>query len=92
MIAIGKQRGAAYKRIFEAAQRDLRRKFGMEMVPLPANEKYTVKQKRGMCAPLFSCYRAALILRRKSRRKNEQHCQIHHYSGLRPYEHLTNRI
>lgn len=51
VIAIGKQRGAAYKRIFEAAQRDLRMKFGMEMVPLPANEKFTVKQKRGMFPP-----------------------------------------
>lgn len=44
---ISKQRGA-FKRVFELAQKDLRTKFGMEMVALPANEKVTVKQKRGM--------------------------------------------
>jgi NACalpha-BTF3-like transcription factor len=43
---IGKQRGA-FKKTFEAAQKQLRSKFGMEMVELPAREKVTMKEKRG---------------------------------------------
>jgi hypothetical protein len=43
-LVIGKQRGA-FKRTFEAAQKQLRSKFGMEMVELPAREKVTMKEK-----------------------------------------------
>jgi len=44
---IGKQRGNNFKRIFDSAQQQLRTKFGMEMVVLPAKEKITLKDKRG---------------------------------------------
>ncbi|KAJ5053732.1 uncharacterized protein L3040_000023 [Drepanopeziza brunnea f. sp. 'multigermtubi'] len=44
---IGKQqRGGAFKRIFDAAQKDLRLKFGMEMVQMTSKEKITMKEKR----------------------------------------------
>ncbi|KUJ23625.1 MAGE-domain-containing protein [Mollisia scopiformis] len=42
---IGKQRGS-FRRVFEAAQTQLRTKFGMEMVELPTKEKTTLKDKR----------------------------------------------
>jgi len=45
-LVIGKQRGN-FKRVFDAAQQQLRAKFGMEMVQLPAREKVTMKEKRG---------------------------------------------
>lgn len=44
---IGKQRGS-FKRVFEGAQEQLRNKFGMEMVELPAKERTTMKDKRGI--------------------------------------------
>jgi hypothetical protein len=54
---IGKQRGA-FKRTFEAAQKQLRSKFGMEMVELPAREMVTMKEKRGQ---LTLCYQYAML-------------------------------
>ncbi|TVY86995.1 Non-structural maintenance of chromosome element [Lachnellula willkommii] len=42
---LGKQ-PRSFKHIFEAAQKQLRTKFGMEMVELPQREKVTLKAKR----------------------------------------------
>jgi hypothetical protein len=56
-LVIGKQRGA-FKRTFEAAQKQLRSKFGMEMVELPAREKVTMKEKRGQSA---LCYQYVML-------------------------------
>jgi hypothetical protein len=44
---MGKQRGS-FKQVFEAAQKHLRSKFGMEMAELPVREKVTLKDKRGL--------------------------------------------
>ena len=46
-LVIGKQR-RSFKRVFEAAQKQLQKKFGMEMVELPAREKVTMREKRGL--------------------------------------------
>lgn len=46
-IVIGKQRGS-FRRVFDAAQMQLRTKFGMEMVELPMKEKTSLKDKRGL--------------------------------------------
>jgi hypothetical protein len=43
---LGKQH-RAFKRVFSAAQKQLKSKFGMEMVELPQREKATLKAKRG---------------------------------------------
>ncbi|KAH7409632.1 MAGE family-domain-containing protein [Cadophora sp. MPI-SDFR-AT-0126] len=43
---IGKQHRGSFKRVFESAQNQLRTKFGMEMVELPAKTKNTMKEKR----------------------------------------------
>jgi len=43
---MGKQR-APFKSTFDAAQRELRSKFGMELVELPGKERVTLKEKRG---------------------------------------------
>lgn len=40
--------GRQFKKVFEQAQMELRSVFGMEMVELPARERVTVQQKRGM--------------------------------------------
>jgi len=40
--------GRQFKKVFEQAQMELRTVFGMEMVELPAKEKITVQQKRGL--------------------------------------------
>lgn len=40
--------GRQFKKVFDQAQMELRSVFGMEMVELPAKEKVTVQQKRGM--------------------------------------------
>jgi len=48
VAVIGKQRGGAFKKAFEGAQKELRTKFGMEMVVLPAKVKVTMKEKRGI--------------------------------------------
>jgi hypothetical protein len=45
-LVIGKQRGS-FKRVFDAAQIQLRTKFGMQMVELPTKERTTLKDKRG---------------------------------------------
>jgi hypothetical protein len=42
----GKHRGS-FKRVFDAGQKQLRTKFGMMLVELPAREKTTMKEKRG---------------------------------------------
>ena len=44
---IGKQRGNNFRKVFGAAQDQLRAKFGMEMMELPGKEKVTIKEKRG---------------------------------------------
>ena len=36
-----------YKCVFEEAQKELRRVFGMQMIELPMREKVTVSQRRG---------------------------------------------
>jgi hypothetical protein len=38
---------AAFKKVFEIAQDQLRHHFGMEMVELPLKEKITLKDRRG---------------------------------------------
>ena len=45
---LGNTGGRKFKAVFNAAQMELRSVFGMEMVELPAREKVTVAQKRGM--------------------------------------------
>jgi hypothetical protein len=42
---MSKQR-VPFKRVFQQAQKQLRTKFGMEMVELPVKEKITMKDKR----------------------------------------------
>lgn len=44
---LGAQGSRQFKVVFESAQRELRKKFGMEMTELPAREKVTVTQRRG---------------------------------------------
>jgi hypothetical protein len=46
MIVFGKHK-APFKQVFDAAQTQLRKKFGMEMVELPLKEKITLKERRG---------------------------------------------
>ena len=43
---IGKQRGNNFRKIFAAAQDQLRAKFGMELIEVPSKEKVTMKEKR----------------------------------------------
>lgn len=44
---LGEQGTRQFKVVFEAAQKALRTRFGMEMVELPVKEKVTVSQRRG---------------------------------------------
>lgn len=44
---MGEQGSRQFKTVFETAQQQLRSKFGMEMVELPAREKVTILQRRG---------------------------------------------
>lgn len=54
-LVIGKQHRGAFKRVFESAQHQLRTKFGLEMVELPAKTKNTMKEKRGaICSFAFA--------------------------------------
>ena len=46
-------RRGAFNKVFEKAQEQLQRVFGMEMVELPAKEKVTIAQKRGNSARIF---------------------------------------
>lgn len=46
MLVLGNNGRGSFKRVFEAAQKQLRSKFGMEMIELPAREKVTLKDKR----------------------------------------------
>ena len=39
--------GRQFKRVFDQTQKELRDKFGMEMVELPMREKITISQRRG---------------------------------------------
>lgn len=50
---IGKQRGR-FKKTFEAAQQQLQKRFGMEMVELPVKEKVTLKEKRGISTTIHT--------------------------------------
>jgi len=45
IAVLGKQH-RVFRRVFDAAQKQLRSKFGMEMVELPQREKVTIKAKR----------------------------------------------
>ena len=44
---LGEHGGRQFKAVFELANKELRRVFGMEMVELPIREKVTASQKRG---------------------------------------------
>jgi hypothetical protein len=44
---LGEQGSRQFKAVFEAAQKVLRTKFGMEMTELPGREKVTIHQRRG---------------------------------------------
>lgn len=46
LLVLG-QYGRQFKPVFEAAQKELRDKFGMEMTELPLREKVTISQRRG---------------------------------------------
>ncbi|KAJ5257184.1 hypothetical protein N7478_013288 [Penicillium angulare] len=43
---LGERGSKQFKVVFEQAQRELKRRFGMEMVELPAREKLTITQRR----------------------------------------------
>ncbi|KAJ6093004.1 MAGE protein [Penicillium sp. IBT 16267x] len=43
---LGEQGTGMFKTVFEQAQKQLREKFGMEMVELPARENFTISQRR----------------------------------------------
>lgn len=44
---LGEGGSRQFKNVFEGAQRELLRTFGMQMVELPAKEKVTISQRRG---------------------------------------------
>ena len=46
MIVVMSKQRVPFRRVFEQAQKQLRAKFGMEMVELPVKEKITMKDKR----------------------------------------------
>lgn len=46
MIVVMSKQRVPFRRVFEQAQKQLRAKFGMEMVELPVKEKITMKEKR----------------------------------------------
>ena len=47
MKVLGEQGARQFKVVFEAAQKVLREKFGMQMVELPARERVTIHDRRG---------------------------------------------
>jgi hypothetical protein len=51
----------SFKRIFDAAQTQLRAKFGMEMKELPQRERVTLKDRRGK-AYLLHCFQIVHFL------------------------------
>lgn len=51
---LGEQGARQFKVVFDGAQKLLLDRFGMQMVELPAKEKVTISQRRGMW-PCFSC-------------------------------------
>lgn len=44
--AVFNKRRVPFKRVFDAAQQQLKNKFGMQMVALPEKEKITIKEKQ----------------------------------------------
>lgn len=44
---LGEQGTRQFKAVFEGAQQELKRRFGMEMTELPGREKVTLTQRRG---------------------------------------------
>lgn len=44
---LGETGSRQFKVVFEAAQRELRTIFGMQMEELPSKEKYSISQRRG---------------------------------------------
>lgn len=63
---IGKQRGR-FKSTFNAAQHQLRTKFGMEMVELPVREKVTLKERRGTVTILTSYTDLTIVAAQKTK-------------------------
>jgi hypothetical protein len=62
---LGEQGTRQFKAVFEAAQKLLRSKFGMEMVELPAREKVTIGQRRGESFLLFICFQSTTSQQRQ---------------------------
>lgn len=63
---LGEQGTRQFKAVFEAAQKLLRSKFGMEMVELPAREKVTIGQRRGESFLLFICFQSTTSQQRQT--------------------------
>lgn len=84
-IVIGKQRGS-FRRVFEGAQEQLRSKFGMEMVELPAREKTTMKEKRGLSIPWFLVAKLTIYSCTEVERWFEDYVFLH------PHNNTTNEI
>jgi hypothetical protein len=51
---LGEQGTRQFKVVFEQAQKELKTRFGMEMVELPAREKTTISQRRGEFGSILS--------------------------------------
>ena len=65
-----------FKVVFDGAQRALKERFGMEMIELPAKEKITVRERRGMYYHIsyylfFFCFYMQLTI--YSRHEIQQH-------------------
>lgn len=50
---LGETGSRQFKNVFEGAQQELLRTFGMQMVELPMKEKVTISQRRGMHTSSF---------------------------------------
>jgi MAGE family len=76
MIVLGETGARQFKHVFEAAQKELKQKFGMQMVELPVREKVTVTQRRGMPITLSSTITPLTISSRTTKRQTRHNIEV----------------
>lgn len=81
-----------FKRVFEQAQTQLRTKFGMQMVELPAKEKITMKDKRCKLFLLDRCMDANVLLAAQKVKGNSKAPASYILTTILPSQYRTAEI
>ena len=92
MIVVMSKQRVPFRRVFEQAQRQLRTKFGMELVELPVREKITMKDKRCKLFQMCRCLDSNTILAAQKIKGNSKSPSSYILTTILPPQYRTPEI